>query len=108
MACRNSLKSENRQQSFNSMDMSAENHINSLSREMPSKAHNETIGSAQASFRQKSVQVTSSMKEKLRELEQRIKQKSQHVTQLEATLETILNPRSGKRLSETQSVELIC
>ena len=52
--------------------------------------------------------MTGSVKEKLIELEQRIKQKSVHVTQLEATLDNLLNPKTGRRLTETQSVELIC
>lgn len=75
---------------------------------MHSKAHHLDTISGPASLQNKSINMTGSVKEKLIELEQRIKQKSVHVSQLEATLDNLLNPKTGRRLTETQSVELIC
>lgn len=88
-SCRNSLKHE--KQSFNSLDqMSCENQT--WTKEQTQRVlRGDSV--QQASYQQLSLAVGSQVKEKLLELEQKVKSQSTHVSQLEATLENLISPK---------------
>ena len=79
---------------------------NSLSKELAWKRQTSNQQSQQSV--QGSFIAGSQVKEKLVELEQKLKSKAAHINQLEQTLDNLLSPRSSPKLSDAQAIENLC